>query len=141
MNNFDNILRSMVTLFELTVINNWFVIMEGFVFVTNDWTRLFFMSFYLMILVRFQPLQRVECRLYMILMTLLLPALCKCPFLVSSFLSFLFVIQVVINIVIAFMLEAFTFRIDYRKTTDKDMDEDALVKVTKSLKGGEVNDE
>ena len=42
------------------------------------------------------------------------------------------------NIVIAFMLEAFTFRIDYRKTTEKDMDEDAMVKVTMSLTGKEV---
>ena len=42
------------------------------------------------------------------------------------------------NIVIAFILEAFTFRIDYEKTTDKNMDEDALVKVAMSLTGEEV---
>ena len=50
----------MVTLFELTVINNWFIIMEGFTSVMingrgvleGHMTRLFFMSFYLMIMVR-----------------------------------------------------------------------------------------
>ena len=52
---------------------------------------------------------------------------------------FLFSFQVVMNIVIAFILEAFTFRIDYRKSTDKDMDEDALVKVSRSLGRGEVS--
>ena len=52
---------------------------------------------------------------------------------------FSFSFQVVMNIVIAFILEAFTFRIDYRKSTDKDMDEDALVKVSRSLGRGEVS--
>jgi len=38
---------SFVTLFELMVVNNWFVIMDGFVAVTNDWARLYFMLFYI----------------------------------------------------------------------------------------------
>lgn len=29
LNNFDNIFMAGVTLFELTVVNNWFIIMEG----------------------------------------------------------------------------------------------------------------
>lgn len=29
LNNFDNIFIAGVTLFELTIVNNWFIIMEG----------------------------------------------------------------------------------------------------------------
>ena len=51
LNNFSNILVSGVTLFELTVVNNWFIIMEGYASVVGEWTRLFFMLFYLVMLV------------------------------------------------------------------------------------------
>lgn len=66
LNNFDNILMrsdlpfhhhlltesSYVTLFELMVVNNWFVIMNGFVTVTGEWARIYFMVFYLVVVVR-----------------------------------------------------------------------------------------
>jgi len=94
-NNFDNIFKSMVTLFELMVVNNWFIIMDAFSFVMEShWYKLFFMTFYLTSLV-------------------------------------------VINIVVAFILEAFTMRIDYKKKEDRDMDEDTLVKVAIELSRGE----
>lgn len=47
LNNFDNIFSSFVTLFVLMVVNNWFVIMNGFVAVTNEWARVYFMLFYI----------------------------------------------------------------------------------------------
>ncbi|KAG0729596.1 Two pore calcium channel protein 1 [Chionoecetes opilio] len=37
LNNFDNIFMAGVTLFELTVVNNWFIIMEDVSFVTDFW--------------------------------------------------------------------------------------------------------
>ncbi|KAJ7382109.1 Two pore calcium channel protein 1 [Desmophyllum pertusum] len=51
LNNFNDLLHSYVTLFELTVVNNWFIIMEGIVFMTSDWARIFFMSFYIVTMV------------------------------------------------------------------------------------------
>ncbi|XP_069937842.1 two pore channel protein 1 isoform X1 [Cherax quadricarinatus] len=83
LNNFDNIFIAGVTLFELTVVNNWFIIMEGYAAVTNDWARLYFMLFYL-------------------------------------------VMMVVMSVVVAFILEAFTFRMEYNQTVkgDKDGDEE-----------------
>lgn len=47
LNNFDNILASSVTLFELTVVNNWYIIMNGYAYVTSDWSRIYFMVFYI----------------------------------------------------------------------------------------------
>ena len=47
LNNFDNIFRSFVTLFELMVVNNWMVIMDGTVSFTNEWARVYFMFFYI----------------------------------------------------------------------------------------------
>lgn len=83
MNNFDNILVSGVTLFELTVVNNWFIIMEGYAKHVGEWTRLYFMSFYI-------------------------------------------VMMVVMNIVVAFILEQFLFRMQYIRTMDvDDMDDHA----------------
>lgn len=46
LNNFDSLPISGVTLFELTVVNNWFIIMEGYAFVVGEWSRSFFMTFY-----------------------------------------------------------------------------------------------
>jgi hypothetical protein len=46
-NNFDNFVQSMVVMWELTIVNNWHVIMHGFVQATdNRLTRLYFIAFY-----------------------------------------------------------------------------------------------
>lgn len=77
LNNFHNIFNSGVTLFELTVVNNWFIIMEGYAVHVSEWTRAFFMMFYI-------------------------------------------VSMVVMNIVVAFVLDAFIFRIQYRRAMKLD---------------------
>lgn len=41
-----------VTLFELTVVNNWYVIMEGYAVIFSEWSRLYFMIFYIVTMVR-----------------------------------------------------------------------------------------
>uniref|UniRef100_A0A250YLB5 Two pore calcium channel protein 1 n=1 Tax=Castor canadensis TaxID=51338 RepID=A0A250YLB5_CASCN len=51
LSNFDNILRSFVTLFELTFVNNWYIIMEGVTSQTSHWSRLYFMTFYIVTMV------------------------------------------------------------------------------------------
>ncbi|KAL5016939.1 hypothetical protein ScPMuIL_006528 [Solemya velum] len=51
LNDFDNILISGVTLFELTVVNNWFIIMDGFAYHISEWTRIYFMIFYLVMMI------------------------------------------------------------------------------------------
>ncbi|KAJ8408683.1 hypothetical protein AAFF_G00253180 [Aldrovandia affinis] len=51
LNNFNNILSTFVTLFELTVINNWYIIMEGVTSQTSHWSRLYFMTFYIITMV------------------------------------------------------------------------------------------
>ncbi|XP_042564467.1 two pore calcium channel protein 1 isoform X1 [Clupea harengus] len=51
LNNFNNILSSFVTLFELTVVNNWYITMEGVTSQTTHWSRLFFMTFYIVTMV------------------------------------------------------------------------------------------
>ena len=52
LNNFHNLPRAYVTLFELMVVNNWHIIMEGYAQVTgSDWSRIFFMTFYLFTMV------------------------------------------------------------------------------------------
>ncbi|XP_060068697.1 two pore channel protein 1-like [Ylistrum balloti] len=51
LNNFENILVSGVTLFELTVVNNWFIIMEGYAHHVGDLSRTFFMLFYIVMMV------------------------------------------------------------------------------------------
>ncbi|EDO47517.1 predicted protein [Nematostella vectensis] len=83
LNNFDDLLHAFVTLFELTVVNNWFIIMEGVVNVTSDWSRIYFMSFFI-------------------------------------------ITMVVMTIVVAFVLEAFLFRIQYRKRTTNEEVEMAI---------------
>lgn len=78
LNNFDTLPKAYVTLFELMVVNNWFIIMEGFASVTGSvWSRLFFMIFYILTMV-------------------------------------------VVTIIVTFILEAFLFRIQYKKTMHKD---------------------
>ncbi|MFT7817644.1 two pore calcium channel protein 1 isoform X1 [Arapaima gigas] len=51
LNNFNNILNSFVTLFELTVVNNWYITMEGVTAETTHWSRLYFMTFYIVTMV------------------------------------------------------------------------------------------
>ncbi|MBN3300029.1 TPC1 protein, partial [Amia calva] len=51
LNNFNNILNSFVTLFELTVVNNWYITMEGVTSQTTHWSRLYFMTFYIVTMV------------------------------------------------------------------------------------------
>ncbi|XP_033106926.1 two pore calcium channel protein 1-like [Anneissia japonica] len=76
LNNFNNIIFSYTTLFELTVVNNWHIIMNGIAEVNGGWSRLYFVVFYL-----------------------------------SS--------MVVMTIVVAFILEAFIFRMRYEKKKHK----------------------
>jgi len=78
LNNFHNLPRAYVTLFELMVVNNWFIIMEGYASVSGtDWSRIYFMGFYLFTMV-------------------------------------------VVTIIVAFILEAFLFRIQYKQRMNKD---------------------
>jgi len=72
LNNFSNIVNSYITLFELMVVNNWFILMEGYSYVTTGWSRVYFMTFYI------------------------------CT-------------NIIITIVVAFVIEAFLFRINYRR--------------------------
>lgn len=51
LNNFTNIISSYVTLFELMVVNNWYIIMDGYAFVSSEWSRIYFMTFYIVTLV------------------------------------------------------------------------------------------
>lgn len=50
LNNFTSLPSSSVTLFELTVVNNWHIIMEGYAW-KDGWSRIYFMLFYLLTLV------------------------------------------------------------------------------------------
>ncbi|XP_027052573.1 two pore calcium channel protein 1-like [Pocillopora damicornis] len=47
-NNFNNILRSFKVLFDLMVVNQWHIITQGYVRVTNKFARLYFLSFHLL---------------------------------------------------------------------------------------------
>ena len=46
-NNFDNFPSSLVTLWELMVVNDWYVIMEAHVLVTSNFASLFFIAWYI----------------------------------------------------------------------------------------------
>ncbi|XP_012942639.1 two pore calcium channel protein 1 [Aplysia californica] len=46
-NNFNDIVQSMVVMFELSVVNQWHVITSGFVLVTSKVARLYFFAFHL----------------------------------------------------------------------------------------------
>ncbi|XP_052739234.1 two pore calcium channel protein 1-like isoform X5 [Bicyclus anynana] len=83
LNNFENLLTSGVTLFELTVVNNWFVLMNAYAAVVGQLSRIYFMVFYLFTMV-------------------------------------------VLTIVVASVLEAFRFRIQYKRSTSK-RDEEKLL--------------
>ena len=45
-NNFNDMFSSFITLFELLVVNNWYVIADGHVLVTSKNARMFFLAFY-----------------------------------------------------------------------------------------------
>jgi len=95
MNNFHSLPEAAVTLFELTVVNNWSIIMEAHVIVTGTgWTRLYFITFYLLTLV-------------------------------------------VLTIVVAAILEAFLFRIQYKKALKKE-DESGRLAVTVNISNAEL---
>ncbi|XP_039764414.1 two pore calcium channel protein 1-like isoform X2 [Pararge aegeria] len=83
LNNFENLLTSGVTLFELTVVNNWFILMNAYAIVVGPFSRIYFMVFYLFTMV-------------------------------------------VLTIVVASVLEAFRFRIQYKRSTSK-RDEEKLL--------------
>jgi len=87
LNNFTSLPASSVTLFELTAVNNWHIIMEGYAWKVGGWSRLYFIAFYLLTLV-------------------------------------------ILTIVIASILEAFLFRIQYKKILKK---EDEVKKMVLTL--------
>ncbi|XP_029823092.2 two pore calcium channel protein 1 isoform X1 [Ixodes scapularis] len=93
--NFQNVAYSYVTLFALMAVNNWFIIMDGYAAVTSEFSRLFFMSFYL-------------------------------------------ITMVVLQIVVAFVLEAFIFRIQYKMKIGRDSKEDNLVRVETRMSKAEI---
>lgn len=76
LNTFDNLVASCMTLFELTVVNNWFILMNAYAFKVGLYTRLYFMIFYL-------------------------------------------ITMIVLTIVVSSFLEAFRFRIQYKRSTSK----------------------
>ena len=51
LNNFDNVMISYVTLFQLMSGNSWEVTMEGYVILSSPWSRIYFISFYLVTMV------------------------------------------------------------------------------------------
>jgi len=77
-NNFNNVLRAYVLLFEQMIVNNWFVAMNGHVYMTSEWARVYFMVF------------------------------------------FLFAVQVVTNIIIAFIIDTFMTVFPLLKIKGKD---------------------
>lgn len=76
LNSFENLLTSSITLFELTVVNNWFIVMNGYAFVAHSYSRIYFITFYLFTMV-------------------------------------------VLTIVVASVLQAFRFRIQYKRQISK----------------------
>ncbi|XP_014475943.1 PREDICTED: two pore calcium channel protein 1-like isoform X1 [Dinoponera quadriceps] len=94
LNTFDNLIASGMTLFELTVVNNWFILMNAYAFTTGMYTRIYFMIFYL-------------------------------------------VTMIVLTIVVSSFLEAFRFRIQYKKSTSKH-DEEKMLHEEVELKWNEL---
>lgn len=94
LNTFPNLAVSLVTLFELTVVNNWFVVMNGYATKVHAASRAYFVLFYLFTMV-------------------------------------------VLTIVVASVLEAFRFRIQYKKQTTK-RDEEKLLHEEIELKWEDV---
>lgn len=94
LNTFSNLAVSYVTLFELTVVNNWFIVMNGYATVVTSFSRVYFISFYLLTMV-------------------------------------------VLTIVVASVLEAFRFRIQYKRETSK-RDEEKLLHEEVDMKWDEI---
>ena len=95
LNTFNNMPEAGVTLFELTVVNNWFITMEGHAIVTGtEWSRLFFMIFYVFTMI-------------------------------------------VMTIIVAFILEAFLFRIQYKSFLTKE-EEQKKFSIDVILSGAEI---
>ncbi|KYN42644.1 Two pore calcium channel protein 1 [Trachymyrmex septentrionalis] len=94
LNTFDNLMASSITLFELTVVNNWYVQMDAYAFTAGMYTRIYFMIFYL-------------------------------------------VTMIVLTIVVSSFLEAFRFRIQYKKSTSKH-DEEKMLHEKVELKWNEL---
>ncbi|KAG8296528.1 Two pore calcium channel protein 1 [Homalodisca vitripennis] len=94
LNTFENLATSYVTLFELTVVNNWFIMMTGYASVVHPASRVYFILFYL-------------------------------------------TTMVVLTIVVASVLEAFRFRIQYKRHTSK-RDEEKLLHEEIDLKWEEI---
>ncbi|XP_065205585.1 two pore calcium channel protein 1-like [Planococcus citri] len=94
LNTFSNIAVSAVTLFELTVVNNWFIVMNGYAAVVHPITRIYFIMFYLFTMI-------------------------------------------VLTIVVASILEAFRFRIQYKRQTSK-RDEEKMLHEEVDLKWEEI---
>ena len=46
-NNFNDYIHAFVTLFELTVVNQWHIITRGYVAVTNEGAFVYFLSFHM----------------------------------------------------------------------------------------------
>jgi len=44
---FNDIIDAYIVLFSLMIVNNWNLVMEGYLDVTSKWSRLYFMSFHL----------------------------------------------------------------------------------------------
>ncbi|XP_043481465.1 two pore calcium channel protein 1-like isoform X1 [Leptopilina heterotoma] len=51
LNTFDNLVASGMTLFELTVVNNWFIFMNAYAHIVGNYTRAYFMIFYLITMI------------------------------------------------------------------------------------------
>ncbi|XP_014225608.1 two pore calcium channel protein 1-like isoform X2 [Trichogramma pretiosum] len=94
LNTFDNLLASGMTLFELTVVNNWFILMNAYAITVGTYTRAYFMIFYL-------------------------------------------VTMIVLTIVVSSFLEAFRFRIQYKRSTTK-RDEEKMLHEEVELKHTEL---
>ncbi|XP_044592960.1 two pore calcium channel protein 1-like isoform X1 [Cotesia glomerata] len=94
LNTFDNLMASEMTLFELTVVNNWFILMNAYAVIVGFYTRFYFMTFYL-------------------------------------------VTMIVLTIVVSSFLEAFRFRIQYKKSTSK-RDEEKMLHEEVELKWDEL---
>ncbi|PIK46026.1 hypothetical protein BSL78_17116 [Apostichopus japonicus] len=50
-NNFNNVAKAYITLFELTIVNQWHVITSGFVAVTSKAARLYFLCFHITLVI------------------------------------------------------------------------------------------
>ncbi|XP_066600553.1 two pore calcium channel protein 1-like [Prorops nasuta] len=94
LNTFDNLIASYMTLFELTVVNNWFIVMNAYAIMVGMYTRIYFMIFYL-------------------------------------------VTMIVLTIVVSSFLEAFRFRIQYKRSTSK-RDEEKMLHEEVELRWNEL---